>query len=379
MSAYYLGFLLGWALVPGLIRKVGYIRVFGAMGSLVSTMALLHALLVDPVLWFIIRLGTGFALCAVFITAESWLNSVATNETRGRLLGLYMIMVLGGIAAGQFLLNLAARDGPELFILVSILVSLAIVPMLLAAGPAPTPTVAARVGPLWLYRVSPLATVAIFAVGIAQGALYGGVAALYARSIGLPVPALSLFVALTILGGMLFQWPVGLLSDRLDRRLVITAVALAASMCAALAATTAAGPAVFVLFFLIGGLSLPLYSLCVAHANDFMTREEMVGASGALLLVNGVGSALGPTLGAAAIELAGTVGFPLYLAAVHGAIGVFALWRMTRRTAVPLAAQGPTIPIATATSTPVAAALVQEAAIEGATDAGEAATIARAG
>lgn len=332
MSAYYVGFLVGWAVVPGLIRRVGHVRVFAAFAAIASTAPLLHAVLVAPLPWLVARLVWGVALCAVFITAESWLNSAAANSTRGRAMAAYMVAVTAGIAGGQFLLNLASPAGPELFILVSVTTSIAVVPMLLRAGAAPLHTVVARLGPVLLYRISPLATVAVLLVGVAQGALYGGVVAVFASALGLSVPAISLFVALTIAGGVLFQGPIGWVSDRSDRRWVITIVALAATAASVAAVAVAGrGPLLFVLFFLIGGLSLPLYSLCVAHAHDRLSQAERVGASSALLLMNGIGSVLGPTLAAAAIQLAGPSGFPAYLAAVHAGIGLFAIWRMTRR------------------------------------------------
>jgi MFS family permease len=365
MSGYYLGFLLGWAVVPGMIQRVGHIRVFAAFGTVASTTVLVHALLVDPYSWFVLRLITGASLCAVFITAESWLNSKSSNENRGQILAGYMIIQLGGLSIGQFLLNAAPAGGAELFILVSILVSVAVVPILLTASPAPVLTTSGRLSPRRLYEISPLGTVGIFVIGAAHGALYGGVAAIYAREIGLSVAALSLFMALTISGGVVFQWPLGWLSDRYDRRLVITNVTLVAALVTAVAALAAGMPILlFTLFFLTGGLSLPLYSLCVAHANDNMSSEEMVGASSALLLINGVGAAIGPSLAASVVQIVGAAGFPLYLSVAHATIGLFALWRMTRRGPVPAEAQGPTIPLATQTTTPVISAVAQEDAIE---------------
>jgi MFS family permease len=379
MSAYYVGFLIGWATVPGMIQRVGHIRVFAAFGTVASATVLLHAVIIDPVAWFVVRLVTGTSLCAIFITAESWLNSNASNETRGQLLAIYMIVQLGGLAGGQFLLNVASPRGAELFILVSVLVSLAIVPILLSASAAPVVTISRRLSPRRLFEVSPLATVAIFAIGIAQGALYGGIGTLYARTLGFAVPAISLFMAMTITGGMLFQWPIGWLSDRFDRRLIITVVTFLAGGTSLLAAGTSAAPAaILILFLVIGGLSLPMYSLCVAHANDNMTSDEMVGASGALLLVNGIGAAAGPTLGAGALQLLGPPGFPLYLAAAHIGIGIFALWRMTRRAPVPLDAQGPTIPLATQVPTPVLGEVAQETAVERSPEGGEAPPLANA-
>jgi MFS family permease len=364
MSGYYIGFLGGSTLVPALIARVGHIRVFAALGSLASVSILVHSIEVDPVTWFVMRFITGVALCGLYLTAESWLNSKATNEIRAKILSVYMVIQLGGLAGGQFLLNLASPAGYRLFILVSILLSIAVIPILLTASPAPVISASRHVRLRQLYRASPLATVAIFSIGAAQGALFA-MGAVYAREIGLPVAGISALMALSFLGGMVFQWPLGVLSDRLDRRKVIVVTTFLAAAVAAVTALASGGPAwsPFVLFFLMAGLSLPMYSMCVAHANDFMTTDQMVGASGALLLVNGTGAILGPIIGSDVMQVLGPWGLPLFVATAHGLIGFFALWRMTRRAARPLALQGPTI-VVQSSGTSAATAIVQEAAVQ---------------
>ncbi|MDX6751691.1 MFS transporter [Geminicoccaceae bacterium 1502E] len=363
MSAYYLGFLGGSAIVPNLIARVGHVRVFAALGSVSSTTVLLHAVFVDPATWFAIRFLTGVALCGLFITAESWLNSKASNDKRGQILSAYMVIQLGGLAGGQLLLNLAPPSGYDLFITVSVLLSVAVVPMLLTAVPAPVITASRRVGLRSLYQASPLGAMAIFSIGIAHGGLYG-LGAVFAREAGLSVAAVSLFMALTVLGGMIFQWPIGWLSDRFDRRLVITVVTCLAGATALVAAVVvgSAPSTLFALFFLLAGLSLPMYSLCVAHANDYLSADDMVGASGTLLLANGSGAVLGPIGAAAAMDLFGAAGFPLFIGALHGIIGAFALWRMTRRAAPPLEEQAPTVPLPM--GGPVTTNLAQVTAVE---------------
>ncbi len=364
MSGYYIGFLGGSTLVPALIRRVGHIRVFAALGSLASCSILVQSVQVDPVTWFLMRFVTGVALCGVFLTAESWLNSNATNEFRGQILSAYMVIQLGGVAGGQLLLNISSPADYPLFILVSVLLSLGVIPMLLSATPAPAITASRRVGLKELYRASPLGAVAIFSIGVAQGGLYG-IGPVYARAVGLSVAGISLFMALAVVGGMLFQWPLGVLSDRFDRRQVIavtTFLAAIVGLAAAFASGTPPWP-LFVLFFLWAGLSLPMYSMCVAHANDFMTPDQMVGASGALLLANGAGAILGPIVSSSVMQAIGPSGFPLFIGAIHAWIGIFALWRMTRRAAKPLAEQGPTITVSSS-ATPVATAIAQEAAVE---------------
>lgn len=340
MSGYFAGLLVGSFATPALVARAGHVRVFAALLSLGSTAILFHALLVDPIAWFAMRFLTGLCFSGAFICAESWLNEAATNENRGRLLGIYMLIQFGGYAAGQFLLNLADPMGFPLFLVVSVLISVAAVPMLLAATHAPEIEAPKPVSLRELYRVSPLGVVGIIGVGLSHAALFS-IGPVFARDEGLSVAAISTFMAVFVLGGAVFQLPVGRLSDRLDRRLVITLVTL---LTAAVAATAGVidRPQVsllYALFFLIGGLALPMYALCAAHTNDFLGRQQMVGASSAMLLAYGIGAALGPTLASLVMASFGARGLPGFIVLVHGGVGVFALYRMTRRAPRPNADQ----------------------------------------
>jgi MFS family permease len=346
MSGYYVGLLLGAFSAPDMVARVGHVRVFAALLSLASAAVLFHALLVQPVAWFLMRLLTGYCFSGAFIVAESWLNGAASNATRGRLLSVYMVVQMGGLAVGQFLLNLADPAGFALFVLVSVLISVASVPMLLTAAATPPVTARRDMRLLELYRLSPLGVVGIVGIGVAQGGLYG-MGAVYATEQRLSLAAISTFMAAIVLGGAAFQFPIGRLSDRFDRRWVIAAVALLTAL-AALPFAVLPEPmpaALFVGFFLVGGLSLPLYAVCVAHTNDFLSPEQMVGASSALVLAYGLGAAVGPALTATAMQLVGPFGFPLFLATTHGLIGLFALYRMTRRPTVPAEERGPFQPL----------------------------------
>lgn len=361
MSGYFVGLLLGAFLTPHLVARVGHVRVFAALSSIASTAILVHALLVQPLTWFLLRVITGVCLCGVYIVTESWLNGRAGNEYRGRLFAVYMVILLGATAAAQFLLNLADPKGYTLFILVSLLLSLSIVPILLADSPAPPITRRQPVRLGELYRVSPLGTLGVIGSGVASAALYA-LGPVYAGQIGLSLKGISTFMAVAILGGVVLQFPIGRLSDRFDRRTVLTVTALLAGAAAAAAGPAAAAGqtgAVLALFFLLGGLSLPIYSLSVAHINDFLRPEQLVGASSAVLLANGAGAVLGPNLAGPLMQLIGPAGFTLFLAALHALIGLFAIWRMTRRAAPPLAAQRPTV-ILPSQSTP-AQGVAQEA------------------
>ena len=363
MSGYYAGFLVGSVLAPKLVARVGHVRVFAALASLASSAILVHVLWIDPAGWTVIRLVSGFCYAGLYVVVESWLNDQASNQTRGQLLSAYMVVVLGGAAGGQVLLNLADPSGSKLFILVSILVSLAVIPLLLSTGRTPPFETPSPVGIRQLYRVSPTGVVGYFGTVMAHGACFG-MGAVYGqrdrplgpRHLGVhePDPARRHGPA------MADRPAVGCLgpapgADRRDLR--------SPRLLALLAGMTAGHSllGLLVLTALFGGTSLPLYSLCVAHTNDHLARDQMVQASGTLVLIGGVGAVFGPISAAIAMQSFGPAGFFWWLAAIHAAIGLFALYRMTRRSALPRAEQGSYVAVAPRVS-PVASALYAEVA-----------------
>lgn len=363
MTGYFIGFLAGSTLTPRIVAQVGHIRVFAALASLASSMVLIHSVFIDPWLWFGMRLVSGFCIAGLFIVAESWLNDSASNATRGQLLSLYMVITTGAMACSQLLLNLADPGSFELFILISVLLSLALLPILLSATPAPSFAAPEHMSLLQLYRSSPLGIVGCMGTGMSIGAMLG-MGVIYAQQMGLPLSRISLFMGLVFIGGVVLQWPIGRLSDRLDRRRVIFVVTALAALTALLAVAIAEVSAVgqLAVVFLFGGLAFPMYSLCVAHTNDALEPQQMVAASSNLVLAFGIGAAIGPSLAASVMGAVGPVGFFWYLGVVHAAIGVFALYRMTRRSAVPIDEQGLCVPIGSAASQ-VAMAMVQETTV----------------
>jgi MFS family permease len=371
MSAYFVGFLAGSTLVPRLVSRVGHIRVFAALASLASAAVLLHSVSVTPPSWGAIRLVTGFSYAGLYVVAESWLNDRATNETRGQLLSIYMVVMLGGMASGQLLLNVADPASFELFVLVSVLVSLAVIPILLTARPAPDFTAPSSVSLAELYRISPLGVFGALGTGMAHGALFG-MGAVFAQSTGMSVAQISVFMAVAVLGGVVLQWPVGRLSDRFDRRQVLTTVTFVAAF-SAFAATFVSGPlagvlpdwSLYVLVALFGGMTLPMYSLTIAHANDHLEPDQMVAASGGLVLAGGIGASFGPVTAASVMSVMGPAGFFWTLGAIHAIIGVFALYRMRRRLALPLEDQGAFVAVPPRAS-PIAAYLTPESPEAGA-------------
>ena len=334
MTTYYLGFLAGSQLVPGLVGGVGHIRVFAALASLASSSVLLHTIFVDPWAWGLMRFITGFSYAGLYIVIESWLNERATNETRGQLLSIYMLVSVGAYASGQFLLNLGTPSGFQLFILASVLVSFALVPISLAPIQAPAFEQRERLGLGRLYRASPLGIVGAIGTGVGNGILVS-MAAVYGLALDLSVAQITMLAAAIQIGALLLQWPIGHLSDIFDRRLIITVVTFLAGAVALLGipAEAIGGWVLLLALGLLGGLNLPMYALCIAHTNDHLNPSQMIAASGSLVLANGLGASVGPLLAAQFMNIAGPSGFLLSLSLIHFLIGLFALYRMTRSAA----------------------------------------------
>lgn len=330
MSSYYVGYLLGSVVAIRLVAGVGHIRVFAAFASVASSAVLLHALFVEPIGWVVFRMASGFCFAGLFIVAESWLNDSATNETRGSMLSLYMVVVSGGLAAGQLLLNAAPVEGAELFLLTSVIVSLALVPTALSRRANPRLIEPVPISLREVFRIAPLGVVGVGLAGAASGAVFG-MGVVYAQLVGLSLPMTSLFMLTTIVAGAALQWPIGRLSDRLDRRRVIAAAAGLAAVGAVLGTLDPTGVALLVTVGLVGAGSFPLYALLNAHTNDWIEAEYMVGAGSKLVLVSGLGAVVGPFAASLAMFGAGPEGFFWFLAVVHASIGVYALYRLTRR------------------------------------------------
>ncbi len=331
MSGYFAGFLGGAVLTPGIIRRVGHVRVFAAMASLASVAILVHAMFVNPPVWIAMRILTGFAYSGLYIVTESWLNDRAANAVRGRLLSIYLVVTFVSMGSGQLTMNLASPSAYDLFLLNAIILSLALVPILLSNNPQPDSSAPEPLGVRRLYRISPLGTVGAFATGMSHGAVFG-MAPVFARGYDLSVAEVSVFMAVLIAGGALLQWPIGRLSDRVDRRTVIAWVcaAVVAIALAAIPIGLFSDLGLIAIGFVFGGTVLPLYGLYVAYTNDHLERNQMVAASSGLFMALAVGATIGPTLTGWIMDLAGPTGFLWYFAAIHGLMVLFALYRMTR-------------------------------------------------
>ncbi|MCP4980605.1 MAG: MFS transporter [Gammaproteobacteria bacterium] len=342
MSAFYGGFLVGSLLCPRITARVGHIRVFAALAALASASILVHAIFVNISVWIALRFLSGFCFAGLYIVAESWLNDRATNETRGKLLSLYMVVTYLGVGAGQLMLNLAAPTEFPLFILTSVLISVAVVPLLLSAGSPPTFHESVNISLFELYKISPLGIVSMFVVGLVTATFFA-LGPVYGQRIGLNIENISYFMAATVIGTVIFQGPIGILSDWFDRRIVLTIVTLLTSMSAVLCvyAVEYSNELVLVSAALFGGMAFPLYSVCIAYTNDHLKPSQMIAASGALVLIGGLGAIVGPILIASIMDHLGEAYLFWSIAVAHALTGIFGLIRMTIRPPVPLEKQGP--------------------------------------
>jgi MFS family permease len=334
MSAYFVGFLGGSQLTPEMIRRVGHVRVFAALASFISAVLILYPTFANPYVWALGRVVIGFCFCGVYITAESWLNNSSDNETRGQTLSLYMLVQMLGIIIAQGLLLVADPSGFVLFVIPSILVSIAVAPILLSVSPTPA---FERTTPMTLRELiksSPLGCTGMFILGGVFSAQFG-MSAVFGAQINLSLVQISTFVSAFYVGALVLQYPLGWLSDRMDRRFLIGTVAFLGGIACVVASIFGTNFNLLLgAAFFIGGMSNPLYSLLIAHANDFIEYEDMASASAGLLFINGVGAILGPILIGWVMSTFGPYGFFTFIAVLMLGLALYAVYRMTQRAAI---------------------------------------------
>lgn len=335
MSGYFAGFFLGTYTAPPLIRRIGHVRAFAFCTGLCAIAVLLHPLWVDPWAWFGLRLVTGIALVGLYTVIESWLNAQPEREHRSRIFAVYMAVNLTALAGGQLLLGLGVDRGFALFSLVAILVCAAALPVTLTRLAQPSFPPTPRLGLVRLYRTAPAAAASAGLSGLAMGAFWG-LGPTYAGQLGLDRSGIAWFMVATIMGGALLQWPLGRLSDRMDRRIGLAlACALAGGVAlAAGSVTTWSPPMLFAAFFVYGGLAFSIYPMSVAHMLDTLPAEDLLAGCSSLLLVHGIGAMLGPALAGQAMTRFGPSALPLYFAGVLGLLTLYLLLRLSahRRT-----------------------------------------------
>ncbi|MBD0865069.1 MAG: MFS transporter [Rhodobacteraceae bacterium] len=373
MSGYFVGFLGGSRLAPSLIRRVGHVRVFAALASLISAVMILYPVLTHPVAWCIGRVIIGFCFSGVYVTAESWLNNAADNENRGKALSAYMIVMMVGIVSAQGLLLVGDPSGYEQFVIASILISISFTPTLLSTSPTPAFETTHPM-PLWdLFHISPLGCVGMFLLGGVFANMFG-MSSVYASRVGLELVEISTFIATFYIGALVLQYPLGWISDRMDRRMLIMTVS-AVGEAGALVGTLFGSHYLILIgaAFLIGGMANPLYSLLIAYTNDYLDHDDMAAASGGLIFINGLGAIAGPLITGWLMRdaVAGPAGFFLLIALLLIILVVYGAYRMTQRASIPVEDTGLMAPVM-ATGTAVAVEFAQEIAIEADLEAQEA-------
>lgn len=346
MAGFFAGFLLAPGVVIKMLPRVGHIRVFAGLASTASSAVLVHSIAVFPIAWTLMRFVFGFCVAGLYIVIESWLAEMTTPTNRGRTMATYMIVWLGGLGAGQYLIAVADPNSFRLFIVSSVLVSMSLVPIVLAAtAKAPSVEAPDRVTVRELLGVVPTAVVGSLMGGVSVGIVLG-LGAVYATAIGLSLERTALFLVAPMIGALALQWPIGRLSDRISRRTVIFFVSLAAvTVSVTLALVPAQSVAVLVLMALLGGTMFPLYSLIVSYAIDWVADGKVTGAAAKLVGINGTGAFLGPLLAA---PLMSAFGPSLFFWCIAGAFAVvvgYVAWRLAFKDAMPQERQKKFLPV----------------------------------
>jgi len=345
MSGYFIGYFSGANSIPKFVGKVGHIRVFAAFASMASLSILLHAVFVNPIIWTIGRFITGFSIVAIFIVMESWLNDRANNRTRGQLLSIYMFITLIGLALGTLLLNFSSPEKYEPFILISLLLSSALIPILLTKRKAPKFKKLGYIDIKGLYKTSPLAAFSMFCTGLIHSALFS-LGAVYAATMNFTLFEISLVLFLITISGGIFQWPIGYYSDKSDRRIILIFCTFGAALFSFLS-IVASGTSLenmylatnvgvdkimfFIYVSLYAGLAVPMFTLNLAYINDYIPKEKFVAAGAGMQIIFGMGAMGGPFLCSLLMNKFGSNGFFIHLLIFHLIVGLFGLYRITKR------------------------------------------------
>ena len=340
-TAYFGGFLFGCLAITRILRDVGHVRAFAALAAVASAGTLILILLIDPIVWSLVRFVSGFCFAGLFTVMESWLNSGVSNDNRARVLAIYRVVDIGSVTGAQFLIPVIGADGFAIFAVMSIMITLSLVPVSLAdrSNPTPPDDVRLDLGKAW--RISPLAAIACIAVGVTNSS-FRTLSPVYAEEIGMSVTDVVTFVSVGIIGGAAMQYPLGHLSDRWDRRSVLL-ITSALAMVSAIALALMAGSDPlrnFILVFVFGSFAMPMFSLAAAHANDRAGPQDFVLVNAALMLFYSFGAIGGPATAAWIMEVAGPPALFLFNAFIYAVLIVIILYRMRVRGSVPAERRG---------------------------------------
>ena len=341
MSGYFVGYFIGAATIPNIISRVGHIRVFAAFASLASLVILIHSIIINPFVWFLLRVMTGISMVCIYTVAESWLNDRSSNKNRGSILSIYMVVLYGTMGIGMFLLNFSSPKNFQPFILVSVITSAALIPILLTKKKPPNFKKITGLSLKDLYDASPLGAVSSFFYGTIQSALFTLIA-VYATSMNFTILEISIVTFLLAVSGSIAQFPIGKLSDIYDRRKVLVISSFGAALFAVISIIVsrqmylpdglATSKTLFYFFFILFSFcSLPMFSLILAHTNDNIAKEKFVAAGAGLQFIFGLGAMSGPFLCSLFMDFVGPNGFFVFLFFFHSVIGFFGIYRMSVR------------------------------------------------
>ena len=346
MSAYFLGFIAGAYVCPPIINRVGHIRAFAVMATVAASAVLMHAIVINPWAWVVLRLVTGICSVGLYMVIESWLNAQSTNQQRGQVFALYMTVNMLAMAAGQTLLLLNKVDSFVPFAIIAILFSLGLVPVALTWMNEPQPISTPSLRMAYLYGKAPLGVLGTLIAGLQLGAFWG-MGAVFGKGIKLPDSWIATFMSAAIMGGAVLQIPIGRMSDTRDRRSVLLIVSIAGAIAAAAAFALAewSSTALVICIFLFGGFTFPIYALSVAHMNDHLNANEVLEATSGLLLTYGIGATLGPTFAGALMATFGPLMLLLYFCAMLVVLAVVCRYFMSLRPPVATGNKGEFVPM----------------------------------
>ena len=346
MSSYYVGFIAGCRMTPAMVARAGHIRAFTALAAISAAAALMYVLAVNVFVWVALRVITGFCFAGLYMIVESWINEKSSNENRGEVLSVYRIVDFAAMTIGQFLLVTASPAGFALFSLVSIFVCLSIVPIAMTSAIAPEPLTRVKLDLPKLLKVSPMAVAGCLAAGFTNGAFWS-IGPVFVQDLGYDISMVATFMSMAIIAGAIAQWPIGRLSDFVDRRQVLTWTAGAAAGCGFLLSSIGDISAVHLLMGigLYGAFGMSIFSLSAAHANDHAEPDEFVAISGGLLLVYGLGSIAGPILAPLFMHLAGPTALFSFTGVIHVLLLAFGAYRLVLTDAIPADEQEDYVPV----------------------------------
>ena len=340
-TAYFGGFLLGCIFITRIMRSVGYVRAFAALAAIAAAGTLLLVLIIDPLFWSAMRFATGFCFAGLFTVIEAWLNSSVQNHDRARVLAVYRIVDIGSVTGAQFLIPVFGPGGFTIFAIMSIMITLSLVPVSLGDRSNPKAPEDVKLDLARVWRISPLAAIGCIAVGMTNSA-FRTLSPVYAEQIGMSVNDVVTFISIGIIGGAIIQYPLGHLSDLWDRRRILL-ITTSGAMIAALALVFLAGTAPlanFALVFIFGSFAMPLYSLSAAHANDRAEKGEFVLVNAALMLFYSIGAIAGPVIAAFFMQDFGPRWLFIFCATIYAVYILIIVYRMQARAAVPASRRG---------------------------------------